>query len=143
LFMALVAALKTLLYLYLGQEDLRVATLVANRNRPGTEGVIGPFANTTRTANLSPPTARANRRDKRFAEPSPPAGLAIFALKGTLLHGSAAGRSQPPAPTVYARRTYSGRPSSSMRFSNATAMATSVVCRPSVRERSASPITRL
>ena len=54
LFMALVAALKTLLHLYLGQEDLRVATLVANRNRPGTEGVIGPFANTViLRANLS------------------------------------------------------------------------------------------
>jgi putative transposase len=59
----------------------------------------------------------------------------------TLLHGSVAGRSRPPA-FVFIRR-YSGRPSSSMRFSEATAMATSVVCRPSVRERSASPITRL
>ena len=46
LFMALVAALKTLLHRYLGQDDLRVATLVANRNRPGTEGLIGPLANT-------------------------------------------------------------------------------------------------
>src|SRR5580704_15634466 len=64
-------------------------------------------------------------------------------VRHTLLHGSAAKRSQPRAPTVYGRRTYSGRPSSSMRFSDATAMATSVVCRPSVRERSASPITRL
>src|SRR6266404_5133264 len=44
---------------------------------------------------------------------------------------------------IYVRRTYSGRPSSSMRFSDATAMLTSVVCRPSVRERSASLITRL
>jgi hypothetical protein len=61
----------------------------------------------------------------------------------TLLHGSAAGRGQPPAPTVHVRRTYSGRPSSSIRLSEATAIATSVVCRPSVRERSASPITRL
>jgi hypothetical protein len=33
------------------------------------------------------------------------------------------------------RRTYFGRPSSSMRFSEATAMTTSVVCRPSVREQ--------
>jgi len=48
-----------------------------------------------------------------------------------------------PRSDVYVRRTYSGRPSSSMRFSEATAMATSVVCRPPVRERSASPITRL
>lgn len=46
LFMALVAALKTLLNRYVGEEDLRVATNVANRNRPGTEGLIGPLANT-------------------------------------------------------------------------------------------------
>jgi acyl-CoA synthetase (AMP-forming)/AMP-acid ligase II len=46
LFMALVAALKTLLHRYLGQDDLRVATLVANRNRPRTEGLVGPLANT-------------------------------------------------------------------------------------------------
>ena len=46
LFMALVAALKTLLHRYLGQDDLRVATLVANRNRPGTAGLIGPLVNT-------------------------------------------------------------------------------------------------
>ena len=44
---------------------------------------------------------------------------------------------------IYLRRTYSGRPSFSIRLSDATPMATSVVCRPSVRERSASPITRL
>jgi Flp pilus assembly pilin Flp len=48
-----------------------------------------------------------------------------------------------PRSDIYVRRTYSGRPSSSMRFSEATAMATSVICRPPVRERSASPITRL
>jgi acyl-CoA synthetase (AMP-forming)/AMP-acid ligase II len=46
LFMALVAALKTLLRHYLGQDDLRVATLVANRNRPGSERLIGPLVNT-------------------------------------------------------------------------------------------------
>ena len=46
LFMALVAALKTLLHRYLGQDDVRVATNVANRNRPGTEGLIGPLVNT-------------------------------------------------------------------------------------------------
>jgi len=63
--------------------------------------------------------------------------------RGALLHGSAAGRSQPPRMHFHERRTYSGRPSFSMRFSEATAMATSIVCRPSVRERSASPITRL
>jgi non-ribosomal peptide synthetase component F len=46
LFMTLVAGLKTLLHRYLGQEDLRVATNVANRNRSGTERLIGPLANT-------------------------------------------------------------------------------------------------
>ena len=34
-----------------------------------------------------------------------------------------------PRIDIIERRTYSGRPSSSMRFSEATAMATSVVCR--------------
>ena len=28
------------------RQAMRVATLVANRNRPGTEGLIGPLANT-------------------------------------------------------------------------------------------------
>ena len=46
-----------------------------------------------------------------------------------------------PRIDIYLRRTYYGRRSSSMRFSEATAMATSVVCRRSVRERSASLIT--
>ena len=46
LFMGLVAALMTLLHGYLAQDDLWVATLVANRNRQGTEGLIGPLANT-------------------------------------------------------------------------------------------------
>jgi hypothetical protein len=46
LFMALVAALNTLLQGYLGQDDVRVATNVANRNRPGTEALIGPLVNT-------------------------------------------------------------------------------------------------
>jgi acyl-CoA synthetase (AMP-forming)/AMP-acid ligase II len=46
LFMALVAALKTLLHRYLGEDDVRVATNVANRNRPETEALIGPLANT-------------------------------------------------------------------------------------------------
>ena len=45
LFMALIAALKALLHRYLDQEDVRVATLVANRNRPGTEELIGPLSN--------------------------------------------------------------------------------------------------
>jgi acyl-CoA synthetase (AMP-forming)/AMP-acid ligase II len=46
LYMALVAALKELLHRYLGQDDVRVATNVANRNRPGTDALIGPLVNT-------------------------------------------------------------------------------------------------
>jgi acyl-CoA synthetase (AMP-forming)/AMP-acid ligase II len=46
LYMTLVAALKTVLQRYLGQDDLRVATLIANRNRPGIDGLVGPLANT-------------------------------------------------------------------------------------------------
>jgi hypothetical protein len=42
-FMTLVAALKILLYGHTGEEDLRVATLLARRQRPEVEGVIGPF----------------------------------------------------------------------------------------------------
>ena len=58
--MALVAALKTLLHRYLHQEDLRVATLVANRNRAGTAGLIGPLVNTVilRTDLGGDPSAR-------------------------------------------------------------------------------------
>jgi acyl-CoA synthetase (AMP-forming)/AMP-acid ligase II len=46
LFMTLTAAFKTLLHLYAAAEDVRVATLVANRNRPGHEYLIGPLVNT-------------------------------------------------------------------------------------------------
>jgi acyl-CoA synthetase (AMP-forming)/AMP-acid ligase II len=60
LFMTLMAALKTLLYCYTGVDDLRVATDVANRNRPGTEGLIGPIANTVilRTSLRGDPSVR-------------------------------------------------------------------------------------
>jgi len=60
----------------------------------------------------------------------------------TLLHGSAVGRRQPPASTFHVRRTYSGRPSSSMRFSEATAMATprsSAALRSAKRSASTDP----
>ena len=58
--MTLVAALKTLLHHYLGQDDVRVATNVANRSRPETEGLIGPLANTVilRTNLTGDPDAR-------------------------------------------------------------------------------------
>ena len=67
LFMALVAALKTLLHRYAGEDDLRLATNVANRNRAGTEGLIGPLANTVilRTGLGGDPTAREVMRRVR------------------------------------------------------------------------------
>jgi non-ribosomal peptide synthetase component F len=46
LFMGLVAGLMTLMRQRHGIDDLRVATNVANRNRPGTEELIGPLVNT-------------------------------------------------------------------------------------------------
>ncbi|RKH11041.1 amino acid adenylation domain-containing protein [Corallococcus sp. CA053C] len=46
LFMTLLAAFKTLLHRYTGQEDLIVGTPIANRTRPELEGLIGFFANT-------------------------------------------------------------------------------------------------
>jgi acyl-CoA synthetase (AMP-forming)/AMP-acid ligase II len=60
LFMVLVAALNTLLHEYVGQDDMRVATNVANRNRPGTAGLIGPLVNTVilRTDLAGDPTPR-------------------------------------------------------------------------------------
>ena len=67
LFMALVAALKTLLHRYSGEDDLRLATNVANRNRAGTEGLIGPLANTVilRSDLGGDPTAREVMRRVR------------------------------------------------------------------------------
>jgi acyl-CoA synthetase (AMP-forming)/AMP-acid ligase II len=67
LFMALVAALKTLLHRYLAQDDLRVATLVANRHRPGTERLIGPLVNTVvlRTDLAGDPSSREVMRRVR------------------------------------------------------------------------------
>jgi acyl-CoA synthetase (AMP-forming)/AMP-acid ligase II len=67
LFMVLLAAFKTLLHRYTGQDDLRVATQVANRNRPGTEGLIGPLANTVilRTSLAGDPSSREVMRRVR------------------------------------------------------------------------------
>jgi hypothetical protein len=60
LFMTLIAALKTLLHSYTGVDDLRVATDIANRARPGTAGLIGPITNTVilRTNLSGDPSAR-------------------------------------------------------------------------------------
>ncbi len=65
------------------------------------------------------------------------------ALGLTVLHGSLGGRSLGISFHCYGRRTYSGRPSSSIRFNALTAIATSVARRRSVRDRSPSPMTRL
>jgi hypothetical protein len=67
LFMALVAALTTLLHRYSGEDDLCLATNVANRNRAGTEGLIGPLANTVilRTGLGGDPTVREAMRRVR------------------------------------------------------------------------------
>ncbi len=46
LFMVLLAAFKTLLHRWSGEEDIAVGTLIANRNRVEIEGLIGFFANT-------------------------------------------------------------------------------------------------
>jgi len=67
LFMTLIAAFKTVLHRYTGEDDVRVATLVANRNRPGTEGLIGRFVNTVilRTSLGGDPNARELMRRVR------------------------------------------------------------------------------
>ncbi|MGE5659086.1 MAG: amino acid adenylation domain-containing protein [Actinomycetota bacterium] len=46
LFMALLAAFKTLLYRYTGQTDILVGSPIANRNRAEIQGLIGFFVNT-------------------------------------------------------------------------------------------------
>src|SRR5262249_10550567 len=45
LFMTLLATFQTLLGRYSGQQDLAVGTMIANRNRMETEGLIGFFVN--------------------------------------------------------------------------------------------------
>jgi len=46
LFMVLLAAFKTLLYRYTGQDDILVGSPIANRNRSELKGLIGFFVNT-------------------------------------------------------------------------------------------------
>ena len=58
----------------------------------------------------------------------------------TLLHGPKSGRSPVMSPHHYGKRTYSGRPSSSMRFSASTVITISVARCRSVRDRRPSPI---
>ena len=45
-FILALAALKTLLYLYVSQDDIAVGTALAERNRPELEGVVGFITNT-------------------------------------------------------------------------------------------------
>lgn len=61
LFMILLAAFKTLLHRYTGNDDLIVGVPIANRQRAEVEGLIGFFANTLvlRTAFADDPTFRA------------------------------------------------------------------------------------
>jgi acyl-CoA synthetase (AMP-forming)/AMP-acid ligase II len=119
LFMALVAALKTLLQRYSGEVDLCLATNVANRNRAGTEGLIGPLANTVilRTDLGGDPTAhevmrrvRATTLDayahqdlpfevlaealarERGLDPAPPAQVMILLHNAALRPQASAGR---------------------------------------------------
>ena len=105
LFMALVAAFKALLHRYLGQEDLRVATNVANRNRPGTEGLIGRLTNTVilRTDLHGDPNARELLRRVRATT------LAAFVHQdfpfGELAEALASGDSAEPAVLAQAMIT--------------------------------------
>ncbi len=46
LFMTLLAAFQTLLYRYVGEQEIVVGSPIANRNRTEIEGVIGFFVNT-------------------------------------------------------------------------------------------------
>jgi len=68
-FMTLVAALQTLLHRNLDQDDIRVATTVANRNRIGAERLIGPLVNMVilRTDLGGDPSAREVIRRVRTA----------------------------------------------------------------------------
>jgi hypothetical protein len=80
---------------------------------------------------------------RELAEEYPTGGFEPFGDRGVLV-GSVAGQDLRMRGGRNALDIgFVASVSSSMRFSEATAMATSVVCRPLVRERSASPITRL
>jgi non-ribosomal peptide synthetase component F len=65
--MTLMAAFNIVLRCYSGVDDLRVATDVANRSRPGTKGLFGPVANTVilRTRLHGDPSAREVVRQVR------------------------------------------------------------------------------
>jgi acyl-CoA synthetase (AMP-forming)/AMP-acid ligase II len=67
LFMTLAAALKILMQRYAGENDIRLATQVANRNRPGSEALIGPLANMVilRTSLAGDPSSREVMRRVR------------------------------------------------------------------------------
>jgi non-ribosomal peptide synthetase component F len=60
LFMTLLAVFQVLLHRYTGQDDIAVGSLIANRNRIETEGLIGFFVNTLvlRTNLCGDPTVR-------------------------------------------------------------------------------------
>jgi amino acid adenylation domain-containing protein len=67
-FIVLLAALDAWLFRMTGCRDLRVATLVANRGRPGTESMIGYFVNAVvLRARLAPPMSFAQLLDQARA----------------------------------------------------------------------------
>src|SRR5215208_1228324 len=68
--------------------------------------------------------------------------LQILEQKRLVAWIGGAGALSPTRVPGYAMRTYSGRPSSSIRFSTSAAIATSIACRPSVWKRRPSPTTR-
>jgi acyl-CoA synthetase (AMP-forming)/AMP-acid ligase II len=89
MFMTLTAAFKTLLHRLTGADDVRLATHVANRHRPGTEGLIGPVVNTMilRTDLGGDPSAREVLRRVRattlagFANQDIPIEVVVDALQ--------------------------------------------------------------
>ena len=95
---------------------------------------------------LTAPCATSSGRTAKSAWPSPAlmaTSQMLAALNDCVAWTSLRARECRRLVNSHTIRTYSGRPSSSMRFSALTAMATSVARRLSVCERSPLPMTRL
>ena len=110
LFMTLLAAFKALLYLHTGREDLLIDTPVAARNRAGTEGVIGFFANSLflRTDLSGNPTFREllasarkvtldayDHKDVHFSQVMEAAGIERFQVRFAVEAGDVSGGRRP------------------------------------------------
>ena len=132
-----------------GRRRRRLRLLGRDIRRGGrAPGVSGTDLRPMRADRASPHHgARGSQRESEGANHARP-----FSIMGASAQSHPAtdrvawvGRSGASSPTRvpgHAMRTYSGRPRSSMRFRTSAAMATSVACRPSVRDRSPSPTTR-